>query len=313
MKASILSMGAMYADINCPKFPYKNGLLPNQEIVGDAYEVVPGGSALNFARVCAGLDLHPVFVGKIGKDKMGRLLKELLSETGVTPALIEDPQVSTMVGMNFIGEDESSIMTVVGSASQSFTGEEMMAKIEPYLDKVGCLYIGGCFKLKSLLPFYPALAEKARQKKVKVALDHGRITNLVSKDDIQAIKKILSFVDYYLPNKEEFLAVWSGNSIDEAVAKVRKISKADIVVKDAENGAVGFRENKSVQIPCFKIAVINTIGAGDSFNAGFIKAQSLDLNFRESIRFGSATAALKISEPDLPTLNKIETLLKVKP
>lgn len=302
----------MYVDINCLKFPYKNGLLPNQEIVGDAYEIAPGGSALNFARVCASLDLNPVFVGKIGKDKMGRLLKELLLETGVTPALIEDPRVSTIVGMNFIGEDESSIMTVVGSASRSLKGEEIMAKIEPYLGKIGYLYIGGCFKLKALLSFYPALAKYARQKKVKVILDHGRITNLVSKKDIQSIKKLLPFVDYYLPNKEEFLSVWDSNSVDEAVAKVRKISKVDIVVKDAENGTTGFRENKSIRIPCFKIAVINTIGAGDSFNAGFIKAQSLGFDFAESIRFGAATAALKISEPGLPTLEKIEKMLKQK-
>ncbi len=303
-------MGAMYADINCLKFPYKKGLLPNQEIVGDVYEVVPGGSALNFARVCAGLDLHPVFVGKIGKDKIGALLKELLLETGITPSLIEDPKASTMVGMNFIGEDESSIMTVVGSASRSFIGKQMMDKIEPYLDKVGYLYIGGCFKLKALLPFYPALARKARRKNVKVILDHGRITNLVSKVDIQTIKKILPFVDHYLPNKEEFLAVWGGNSVDEAVAKVRKISASDIVVKDAEKGATGFRKNKSIQLPSFKVAVLNTVGAGDSFNAGFIKAQSLGSDFVESIRFGSATAALKISDSSLPTLKKIEKLLK---
>lgn len=300
----------MYADINCLKFPYKNGLLPNQEIVGDAYEVVPGGSALNFARVCAGLGLDPVFVGKIGKDKMGRLLKELLSETGVTPALIEDPGVSTIVGMNFIGTDESSIMTVVGSASRNLSAQEMLAKIEPYLNKIDYLYLGGCFKLKALLPFYPTLAEKARRKNVKVILDHGRITNFVSKKDIAAIRKLLPFIDYYLPNKKEFLAAWGGSSIKKTVAKVRKISASDIIVKDAENGASGFRDSESVRIPVFKVTVLNTIGAGDSFNAGFIKAQSLDLDFAESIRFASATAALKISKPHLPSLGEIAMLFK---
>lgn len=309
MKAELLSMGAMYVDINAKQFPYGEGLTPNVEVVGNAYEVAPGGSALNFARVCASMDLQPVFVGKVGTDAMGGVLSELVTQSGLTPAFIESPDVETNIGMNFIGIDGSSIMTVVGSANQSLTGEEVLSKVDPYLDDVDYIYLGGCFKLKALMPTYIPLAKRANELNAKVVLDHGRVTSTVTQTDKDIIKKILPHVSYYLPSKEEFLTLWSVETIEEGFTKVREVSDAVIVVKDAENGAVGFNGIDTVKVPSFPVTIINTVGAGDSFNAGFIRAQNMQKGFEESIRFGCATAAIKISEAELPSIDKVAALV----
>jgi sugar/nucleoside kinase (ribokinase family) len=312
MKPVILSLGTMYLDIIYHNFPYGSGLVPNQEVVGNSYEVVPGGSALNFARVCAAIDLTPVFIGKTGKDKTGQLLRELVEEAGIIPAFVQSHKVTTNIGMNYIGEDESSIMTVAGSANQSLAFQEVEDEIAGFFGDIKYLYLGGGFKLKSLLLHYDQIIREAREKKVKIVLDHGRVTNSVTDTEIKIIKKVLPLVDYYLPSRDELLAVWEVAGIKEAIKKIRKVSDAIVVVKDAESGAYGFSQKKTVEVPIFKVKVKNTVGAGDSFNAGFIKAQEDGLNFVESIRFACATAALKISQDKLPTVGEIKIILKSK-
>lgn len=310
MKQKILSIGTMYLDINCHSFPYGQGLLPEQEVVGRDYEIVPGRSALNFARFCASLEFSPIFIGKAGVDKAGALLEELVLETGIIPAFIKSNNVATNLGMNFVGENGKSIMTVVGTANQSLNGQEVENKVYEYLNNVEYLYLGGCFKLKSLLPHFLGLAKKAKKQGVKIVLDHGRTNNDISKKDIQIVHELIEFVDYYLPSKDEFLSVWNENSIENAAKKVQKNSSTTIVVKDAENGAIGFNKEEKVYVPSFPVRVQNTVGAGDSFNAGFIKAQDLGFDFEKSIRFACATAAVKISQTNLPTMREVEAVLK---
>jgi len=309
MKAEVLSMGTMYADINAKRFPCQNGLVPGTEVVGRDYEIVPGGSALIFAQVCAALDLQPAFIGKAGNDVMGDVLSGLVAKIGVIPAFIRSSDVTTNIGMNFLGEDESSIMTVVGSANEALSGDEVASQVDLYIKEIKYLYLGGCFKLKGLMPSYNGIAIKAREKSIKVALDHGRITNVVTEADKETMRNLLPHVDYYFPSRDEFLALWEIETIEEGFKKVKDVSDSLIVVKDAENGAIGFDGKNIVRVPAFPVNVINNVGAGDSFNAGFIKAQSLQMGFEESIRFACATTALKISQTDLPSLEKIASLL----
>ena len=299
----------MYLDINAKEFPFSHGLQPNTEVIGGNYEVVPGGSALNFARFCAALALAPVFIGKVGDDPIGKLLTELVTESGVTPAFISSPHVETNVGMNFVGQNGSSIMTVVGSANQSLQGEEVLAKIEEHLTGVQYLYFGGCFKLTMFRQWYKTIAAKAHEMQVKVVLDHGRITNSVSEEDKETMKNLLPHVDYYLPSRDEFLTLWQVATIEEGITKVREYSAATIVVKDAENGAYGSKDDEIVHVPSFPVNVINTIGAGDSFNAGFITSQTLGLSLEEGMKFACATAAVKISHDTVPTTKEVRKLL----
>ena len=140
MKYKILSMGTVYLDLNCFDFPYERGFARNKEVVGKKYEAVPGGSALIFSRVCSSLKLKPVFVGKIGRDKPGALLKKILARDGVTAALIESSEVQTNIGINFIGPDESSMMASVGSANQSLSAIEVEKKVHDYLNSIEYLY-----------------------------------------------------------------------------------------------------------------------------------------------------------------------------
>ena len=305
-------MGTMYLDLNCLDFPVGQGLSIDKETVGEQYETVPGGSALIFSSVAASLGLEPLFIGKIGKDITGKMLKKLLSRRGVSTSLVESSGVQTNIGLNFIGADGSSVMATVGSANQSMSAREVETQITREISSIEYIYFGGSLKLKFLLPRLKSIAQKAKKLGVKIILDHGRVTNKNTAADLKIIRELVPLVDIYLPSRDEFLKVWNAPTIETSIKKVAKISAAKIVVKDSQRGAVSVDNGKFFRVPAFDVKVQNTVGAGDSFNAGFLKAQEMNLDHRESIHFASASAAVKISGDDLPTLAKIKKMLRKK-
>lgn len=305
----VLSVGTVYVDINLLHFPFKGGLFPESEIVGRNYEMTLGGSALNFARMCATLGLRTVFIGKTGVDPLGEMLAKLAQEAQIIPAFIQDPNVSTNLGINFNNPEGQRIMTVGGTANQSLSFEEVEQVVSQYIGQVKYLYLGGCFKLRSLMPNLNSLASGAKEHHVKVVLDHGRLTNVVSPEEIESVRGLLPFVDFYLPSRREFLAVWGVEEIAEGFKRIRAISNAKVVIKDGINGAVGFNSGETFRVAAFPVKVMNTVGAGDSFNAGFIRADRNGLSFEECVRFACATAAMKISRPGLPTWESVMAIL----
>ncbi|MDB5175608.1 MAG: pfkB-3 [Candidatus Saccharibacteria bacterium] len=305
--SELLAIGGAYVDINCPDFPFDNtGLQPETEIVGGDYLFEAGGSAPNFVRLCSALEIPTTFIGKVGEDKMGQVFSDLLEAAGVTPALIVESEVKTNISMNLVNSDGKSIMAVAGNANQSLSAPEVQAKVEELLNTSSYLFIGGCFKLKSLLPAFTELVAAAKDKGVKTVLDHGRLNSGVTADEIETVKRLAQSVDYYLPSTVELQELWQVSSIEEGLQLLARTATGMTVVKDGNNGAVAIVDNAVVKVPAFNVQPIHTVGAGDSFDAGFIAAQSEGKSVFDSIKFACATAALKISQDTLPTRRAVE-------
>ena len=109
-----------------------------------------------------------------------------------------------------------------------------------------------------------------------------------------------------MPSKDEFLELWNVSSIEEGLKQLDGKSSGIIVVKDSENGAVTIIDGQIHAVPAFSVQPIHIIGAGDSFDAGFIAATSQGKDLLTSMKFACATAALKISQPALPTIASID-------
>jgi ribokinase len=305
----LLSLGTIYIDINCINFPFDKALFANRETTGNEYLLELGGSALNFAKIASKLQIQTTFIGKVGDDAMGKQLVHLFKENKINPAIVVDPHVQTNLAIHYIHPDGSSIMTSSGSANQNLTYENALLMMNMHAKHIDYLYLGGCFKLKQLLPSLPEIAKTAKEKGMQIVLDHGRINNTVSQEDITYIYNLLPFVDIYLPSIDEFFELWDVKDIDEGYAKVKKISKALVVIKQGDLGAVGFHNDKKIAIPAFPVQAINTVGAGDSFNAGLIKAHSNGTGLSECIQYACATAAAKITTDEF-SLQSIKNILE---
>lgn len=311
MAHELLALGGAYVDINCPDFPFDNDGLPAEtEIVGKGYYLDAGGSAPNFVRLCASLDIPTTFIGKVGDDPMGRLFSDLMTSAGVKPALIVDSTVQTNLGMNVVNTAGKSIMTVAGNANQSMSPSEIEARVEELLPGSAFLYLGGCFKLKALLPALPELVRAAKKNGVKTILDHGRLTNGVTLKEQESARDLACMVDYYLPSEGELGQLWGTASSEEGLRNLAKIATGTVIVKQAEKGSMTMLDGGLVKVPAYPVHPIHTIGAGDSFNAGFIAAIRSGMSIPASMQFASATAALKLSREALPTRSEVEAFLE---
>jgi len=180
----VISFGTVYLDLYFLSFPFVEGIFAHRETVGDKYKLEVGGSAFNFAKICSSLGLEVLFVGKIGQDPIGAMLKQITSKGKVQARFIESTDESTQTNLaaHYVHEDGTSIMTSAGSANQHLSPEDVEAAVKEELPRTKYLYLGGGLKLLSLLPSYPQLIEAAKKHGVKIILDHGRVTNLVTED-----------------------------------------------------------------------------------------------------------------------------------
>jgi sugar/nucleoside kinase (ribokinase family) len=307
----ILSLGSIYLDINCTSFPFEEGLKTETETVGERYSYSPGGSAVISALVAAHLGFKPVFIGKVGSDLFGETVTHLLQGQGIEPALIIGDNVQTNLSVNAINPQGKTLSLTVGSANPSLTAEEILRQMQTYLPQVQYLYLGGYFKLKTLTSHYPELIQRAKTLGVKIILDHGRISNTISSEQIKILKEIITQVDFYFPSEDEFCHVWECDSVEEGLAKVRTQTSAVIAVKQSDKGASSIDDaGHGIHVDSFTVTPLNTIGAGDSFNAGFLSAFSRGKSLTECLQYACATAAVKISTTQPLTTAVIEKMLQ---
>ncbi len=307
MSAKILSLGNTYFEIDCLNFPVDK-VVVNREIAGEKYVVYSGGSALNCTRICKALGFSTFFVGKIGDDITGRMATQMLEDEGIGFYPIISSEHQTNLALNFVSDTDGQLITIAGNASQDLEASELDEKLNELLPQVDYLYLGGIFKLKKLLPSLWEIVATAKKNSSKIVLDHNRLTNKTTEEEKSIMKKVIPVVDYYLPSKDELMDLYGGDSLDDTVKILTNERKGVSVIKDAENGAIGIRDGKIERVPAFQVPIHNTVGAGDSFNAGFLRAVEDGLDFSESIRFANATAALKISKEELPTYEEVKNL-----
>ena len=312
MSEKILSLGNIYFQIDSVHFPLGNQVDLNRELVGGEYALYPGSSALNFVRVARSLGLSSVFVGKMGNDIPGQQVSALLNKEGIEFFPIISDVHQTNLAINYVADSTDSLMFVSGDANQSLEKHEVEDKLEELFPDLKYLYLGGTFKLKSLLPALPEIISLAKKHDVKVILDHNRITNVTTEEEKEIVRKVIPDVDFYLPSRDELLELFSVSSMEEAIEKIMSVTKNIVVIKDAENGSIGIQNGEVIKVPAFKVEIHNIVGAGDSFNAGFIRAQEEGLDLEKSLRFANATAALKISQKNLPAYDHVVKLINTR-
>ncbi len=308
MSSKILAIGNAYFELDSLHYPIEKVSL-NHETSGGMYELYPGGSAINFIRICKQLGFETSFIGKTGKDLTGDAVDKMLQGEGIEFLPITSDAVQTDLALNFVGDNGDQYLFVSGTAAQSLEIHELEQHLEQALRGRDYFYLGGIFKFKKLIPGLKELVAFAKSKGVKVVLDHNRITNAITEEDKAMMREVIPMVDYYLPSKDELIELYNASNIEDAIDQLRVERKGLTVVKDAENGAMGIDSDHILKVSAFPVSVHNTVGAGDSFNAGFIRAQTDGLPLEDSIRFACATAALKISQKELPTHDQVVRLV----
>ena len=253
-----------------------------------AYELEMGGSACIFATQCAKLGLKTTGPGTVGNDSFGKFMTDALKNAGVDTSYIrQNPDKTALtICLTKTGGDRS-ILTYMGAMDTVNPGW-----IEELLPKTRHLHVCSYYLLKDLQESYPGLLKKAKESGVTVSLD----TNWDPDENWDGgIKDILPYVDVFLPNENELMYITGKNNVSEALEYAGEIVPV-IAVKCGENGAFAYCRGETYKCDAMKIPVADTVGAGDSFNGGFIYGYLSKLPFDECLKIATTCGSLNATQ-----------------
>ncbi|MEO6719081.1 MAG: carbohydrate kinase family protein [Ferruginibacter sp.] len=249
-----------------------------------------GSSSAIFASNLSSLGLKVSFVGKIGNDLFGNFCKDYLDEKGVDTSMLiqsDDLQTGATVVLNF-GEDRA--MVTYQGAMKHLASPDITQEM---LSTARHLHFSSYFLQPGFKNDLHSLFEVAREAGLTTSLD-------VQWDPAEQwdfdYKKVLPYVDIFFPNEQELLNLTKKNTIAAAIEALNGNVKY-IVVKQGKHGSLLNYNNKTVQIKSFlNDKVVDAIGAGDSFNAGFIFKFIQGFSPEDSQVFGNLIGAISTTE-----------------
>ncbi len=235
-----------------------------EEILAQQMTVDLGGSSAIFACNAQALGSRVAFASKIGQDQFGQFILEQLSQKSVTTDFIlQSPteQTGTSVLLNY--DQDRAIVTYQG-AMATFGLKDIP---DSAFEQAKHLHVSSLFLQPQLKADALALFKKAKK--------YGLTTSLDPQWDPAERwnldwKELLLKVDVFLPNKTELLNITGKETIEQGLKQLAPYANL-IVVKDGVNGSVVDYKGKSTYKRAFNSPdFVDAIGAGDSFDAGFI-------------------------------------------
>lgn len=245
-----------------------------------------GSSTAIYAANSASMGLNVAFCGKIGNDRFGNLVMDSLAEKGVnTDYVISDAKLATGATVICRYGNERMMITHPGAMEHMTAGEVP----DELFQKSRHLHTSAVFFQPGIKNNLVQLFEKAKNSGLTTSLDSQ--WDPAEKWDLD-LKNLMPFLDFFLPNEQELLHLTASKTMDEALASFSEFDTC-IVVKCGDKGAImqqkGKRETvKAYQVPDF----VDAVGAGDSFNAGFIHDFLKGRNLSDCLSTGNLTAAV---------------------
>jgi len=229
----------------------------------EKYELELGGSSCIFALQASKLGLKVAGVGSVGKDYFGKFILDKLNNNNIDISLIKvDKTIKTGVGIILNRHTDRAILTYSGSIDGVYNWQFS----DDLIRQAKHIHIGSYFLLKKLRPFLKDILIKCKSEQVTVSLD----TNWDPQDKWNGgLSEILPMVDVFLPNENEAKLISRQSNLTEAIQWLKDRIKV-VVVKMGEKGAACYKGEVQYHLPCLNVSVTDTIGAGDSFDAGFI-------------------------------------------
>ena len=265
-----------------------------------------GSSAAIFAGNLSSLGAKTAFLGKIGKDSFGDLVVNSLKERGVSTDFIgidESAKTGATIILNF---DEDRAMVTHAGAMENLTVGEIT---DEQLATAKHMHVSSIFLQPKLKRNINDLFKRAKKIGLTTSLDPQ--WDPAEKWDLE-LDKLLPYVDVFLPNEEEIIHLTNEVNFETAVNKIWEFANI-IVVKRGNKGSVVYHKNYKSSIPAFlNKNVVDAIGAGDSFDAGFIFKYVNGESLESCQRFGNITGAVNTTAAGGTTAFKnFETVVNI--
>lgn len=267
-----------------------------------------GSSAVIFACGAARLGLKVVFLGQAGDDVFGRFMVESMRAAGIdTGGVMIDSDGQTGYSVILSRGDDRAVLTYLGLIPDLRFDDIDLDLIA----QAAHLHLSSYFLLDALRPDVPRLFAQARRAGLTVSLD----TNYDPREDWgTGLDAALAQIDLLLVNETECKAIT--RAADAATGRAALAERIPVVaIKRGGDGATAQRGDEVVSAPPLSVTVVDTVGAGDSFDAGFVYGTlagwSLDCCLKLAVCCGSLSTRAHGGTDAQPTWDEAATLYDV--
>jgi len=278
-----------------------------ETILGNAFQLGPGGKGSNQAVAAARLGGDVTIVTRLGDDAFADMAENIWRESGVKSVATRDANAYTGAAYIFVEETSGDNAIIICPGAAADIG---VADID---DNATLIQSSAVFmtQLEQPMPAAQHALRIARSASVTTILNPAPAAPI---DD-----EMFRLCDYVTPNETEAseltdIPVLSVDDARKAADKLLKKGAGTAIVTLGEHGALLHNNNRSIHIPAIYAGpVVETTGAGDAFNGGLAVGLAQELDLLDAVKLGCATAGLSVTRrgtaPSMPTRSDVEQLL----
>jgi sugar/nucleoside kinase (ribokinase family) len=278
--ARILVAGEINADLICQG--YREFPTPGKEVLVDDFAMTLGSASAICAAGLARLGNHTAFVSKVGADLWGDYCVDFLERLGVDVSRVaKDAALKTGVTISVSEKKDRALVTYLGAIralAESDISDAMLGEFQH-------LHVSSFYLQEGLRPGLATLFERATRLGLTTSLDTGFDPAEQWGDDLHTV---LRHTDVFLPNEVELEAITGKQDTLAALEDLRN-GRTITAAKLGARGAAALLDGKLLEAPPIAVQPVDTTGAGDSFNAGFLHAWLRGMTLDSCLRAGAFT------------------------
>ncbi len=264
---------------------YSHFPVPGREVLVDDTTLTLGSASAICAAGLARLGNNVAMLGKVGRDPWGDFCIDRLRALGVdTRFVIRDPAVKTGITVSISSPSDRALVTYLG-AMERFSHQDIDSTVFGGFRHV---HISSFYMQRALRPHCRELFEAAHRAGLTTSLDPGYDP---SEQWAGGLGDTLSATDVFFPNKIEIEGI---TGVADPVVGLRKLANGRTltVAKLGARGSVALDVGIPLHVPAMLVDPVDTTGAGDSFDAGFLHYWVQHKPLAEAMRFAAACGAL---------------------
>nr|WP_225737644.1 carbohydrate kinase family protein [Dyella acidiphila] len=256
-----------------------------REVLADDFVMTPGSSAMICAMGLARLGNPVSFHGKLGTDASGTFCLQALRDAGIDVASLKpDGALRTGVTASLSTAQDRALVTFAGAMAE-LRADDIDDR---WLSHADHLHVSSYYLQQGLRPGCRQLLARATVAGLTTSLDPGFDPAQQWETDLL---DTLQAVDIFLPNEEELLAITRRRDLHDALQTIQN-GRTQTVVKRGRQGCASLHDGSLIEVTAYAVEAIDSTGAGDSFDAGFLHAWLREQPWQECMRWGSACGSL---------------------
>ncbi|MFB5758826.1 ribokinase [Paenibacillus medicaginis] len=273
-KICVIGSSSMDLVVTSPKRPGAG-----ETVLGESFKTVPGGKGANQAVAAARLGAEVTMIGRVGDDHFGKAILDNFKANSVNTRYVEPvTDIESGTAHIILAEGDNSIVVVKGANDE----------VTPaYVDKAA-----DAIRSADIVLIQQEIPEETVVHVSALCAESGTPLLLNPAPARSVPEEVISNAAYITPNEHETAVLFEGVTPAEALRKYPN----KLFITEGSKGVRYFDGEQEILVPAYKVEVVDTTGAGDTFNAAFAVALAEGKPLQESIRFANRAASLSVTK-----------------